>query len=95
MELIKLDNYMYKYDNKYLITISEEEDNNWINVYKKQNNDVSEYCFVVTKISFEKIIGKNNYPLRCYNNKFLLILKNKRIVIFCRDKIYIIKLYLE
>ena len=28
IELIKIDHYMYKYDNKYLITISEEEDNN-------------------------------------------------------------------
>ena len=86
---------MYKYDNKYLITISEEEDNNWINVYKKQNNNISEYCIVEPKISFEKIIGKNGYPLRCYNNKFLLTLKDKRVVIICRDKIYILKLYLE
>ena len=98
IELIKEKNsfhYMYKYDPQYLITISIVEKDNLINVYKKQNKDVIEYCSIKTNISFKKKERWNNKPIKKYNNnKFLLTLNDKRVVIICHNIIYVIKLNL-
>ena len=48
--------YMYKYDIQYLITISIDEADNWIDIYKKQNNDVIKHGSIKTNIPFKKNI---------------------------------------
>ena len=87
--------YMYRFDNKYFITVSLDEERNDLLVYKNQNNDVIEYCGFRTKITFEKIIGWNHYPIRGYNDKFLFTLKDKRVIILCHNNLYALQLSLE
>ena len=87
--------YMYRFDDKYFVTVSLDEERNDLLVYKNQNNDVIEYCGFRTKISFEKIIGWNHYPIRGYNDKFLFTLKDKRVIILCHNNLYALQLSLE
>ena len=86
--------YMYRFDDKYFITVSLDEERNDLLVYKNQNNDVIEYCGFRTKITFEKIIGWNHYPIRGYNDKFLFTLKDKRVIILCHNNLYALQLSL-
>ena len=87
--------YMYRFDDKYFVTVSLDEGRNDLLVYKNQNNDVIEYCGFRTKITFEKIIGWNHYPIRGYNDKFLFTLKDKRVIILCHNNLYALQLSLE
>ena len=87
--------YMYRFDDKYFVTVSLDEERNDLLVYKNQNNDVIEYCGFRTKITFEKIIGWNHYPIRGYNDKFLFTLKDKRVIILCHNNLYALQLSLE
>ena len=87
--------YMYRFDDKYFVTVSLDEERNDLLVYKNQNNDVIEYCGFRTKITFEKIIGWNHYPIRGYNDKFLFTLKDKRVIILCHNNLYALQLTLE
>ena len=87
--------YMYRFDDKYFITVSLDEERNDLLVYKNQNNDAIEYCGFRTKITFEKIIGWNHYPIRGYNDKFLFTLKDKRVIILCHNNLYALQLSLE
>ena len=87
--------YMYKYDIQYLITISIDEADNWIDIYKKQNNDVIKHGSIKTNIPFKKEHRWNNEPIKKFNNnKNLLTLKDKRVVIICHNNIYVLKLNL-
>ena len=86
--------YMYRFDDKYFVTVSLDEERNDLLVYKNQNNDVIEYCGFRTKITFEKIIGWNHYPIRGYNDKFLFTLKDKRVIILCHNNLYALQLSL-
>ena len=94
-ELIESNHYLYKYDDKYLVSISEEEKRNWINVYKVQDNDVVKYSQLNIKISFDEIIGWNGYSIQGYNNKFLLTLKDKRVLVICHKKMIVLNLNIE
>ena len=94
-ELIERMHYLYKYDNNYLISISQYEKRNWINVYKVQDNDVVKYSTLNKEISFEEIRGWNGYSIHGYNNKFLLTLKDKRVLVICHDKMVVLKLNIE
>ena len=94
-ELIERMHYLYKYDNNYLISISQYEKRNWINVYKVQDNDVIKYSTLNKEISFEEIRGWNGYSIHGYNNKFLLTLKDKRVLVICHDKMVVLKLNIE
>ena len=95
ISLDKSKNYMYQFDNKYIIALSKYEDNNKLLVYKIDNNDLVEYCEIKANLLFEKIYGRNNYTITTYNNKFLFTLKDKRVIITCHDKLYILKLELK
>ena len=94
-EIIKVQHYIYKYDEKYIITISKEENENWINVYKKQNSDMIKYSELGTNVDFDIIIGWNGNVIKGYNNKFLFTLKDKRVIIICHNKMYALKLKME
>ena len=94
-QLIERLHYLYKYDDKYLVSISEEEKRNWINVYKLQDNDVVKYSQLNIKISFDEIIGWNGYSIQGYNNKFLLTLKDKRVLVICHKKMIVLNLNIE
>ena len=87
--------YLYRYDEQYLLTVSEVEKANDLLIYKSQNNDMIEYSLFQTKIYFENIRGWNRYNgyyIIGFNNKFLLTLQDKRVIIICHNKIYVLKL---
>ena len=94
-ELFESLHYIYKFDDQYLITLSEDEERNMLLVYKKENNDIIGFCRFRTKVSFEKIFGWNSYPIKNFNNKNLFTLKDKRVVVLCHDKMYALQLDLE
>ena len=95
IKLKRDDGYMYKFDNKYLITISEEEENNDLTIFKYQENDLVKHCVVQANISFEKTIGWNGYTIIGYNNKLLFTLKNKKVIILSHNKIYSLQLSID
>ena len=95
IKLKRNDGYMYKYDNKYLITISEDEDNNNLTIYKYVENNLIKHCKIKVNISFEKTIGWNGYTIIGYNNKLLYTLKNKKVIVLSHDKIYALQLTLD
>ena len=83
--------YMYKYDEQYILALSKYEEENTLTIYKIENNDLIEYGKIKADLSFDKLYGRNGYSITIYNNKFLLTLKNKRVLITCHDKIYLLK----
>ena len=87
--------YMYKFDNKYLITISEEEDDNKLTIYKYQENDLVKHCIIRSNISFKKTIGWNGYTIIGYNNKFLFTLKNQKVIVLSHKIIYVLQLNID
>jgi len=87
--------YMYKYDNQYLLAIPKHEDKNNIVIYKIENNDLVKHGKIKANLSFEKIYGRSHYPVTTYNNKYLLTLKDKRVLITCHNKIYLLNLELD
>jgi len=84
--------YKCKYDTKYLIALSKYEEKNNLIIYEIKDNDLIESFTIKVNISFNKIYGRNGYEIISHNNKFLLTLKDKRIIILCHDKVYILKL---
>ena len=84
--------YMYKYDEQYIFALSKYEEENTLTIYKIENNDLIEYGKIKTNLFFDKLYGRNGYSITIYNNTFLLTLKNKRVLITCHDKIYLLKL---
>ena len=87
--------YFYRYDDQYLIGISKLERQNDLYIYKLDNNEIFEYCVIKVKNTFDEIRGWNHYAVRGFNNKFLYTLKDKRIVIICHDKLYLLKINLD
>ena len=87
--------YMYKFYNKYLITISKYEENNDLTIYKYQENDLVKHCKIKTNIAFRKTIGWNGYTITGYNNKFLFTLKNKKVIVLSHNKIYVFQLNID
>ena len=83
--------YIYKYDEQYLILLSEEEKDNNLYFFKIQDNDSIKFFKFKVSLQFHQYIY-HSYPILEYNNKFMLTLKDKRIIILCHDKIYILKL---
>ena len=91
---IKLDKfygYAYIYDDQHLILLSEDEKKNDLYIFKEQNNELIKHCVIKANLKFKQYIF-NSYPVLEYNNKFLFTLKDKRIIIICHDKIYVLKL---
>ena len=86
--------FMYQYDKQYLFSVSDDERYNRLFIYKVENNKVDEYIMFDSDISFKKRFGWNS-PISEYNNKFLFTLKDKRVIIFCQNIIYILRLNLK
>ena len=84
--------YMYKYDEQYILTLSKKEEKNTLRIYKIENNDLKKYGKIKANLSFKKMYHIILHPLKKYNDKFLLILKDKRIIITCHNKMYLLKL---
>ena len=85
-------NFLYKYNNKYLIAISVEENNDNINIFKIENNDLIKSYSISKYLSFMKKYRSNDYFIEEYINNPLLILKDKRIIIIYENKLYILKI---
>ena len=86
---------LYKYDDKYLINLSEEEKRNNMAVYKFENNELNECCIINVDYKFDEIIGWNGYTIQGYNNKSMYNLKDKRIVMICHKKMLLLKISLD
>ena len=95
MNLKNYYNYVYKYDSHHIIAISEYENENNILVYKVENNDLIEKCEIKTAFNFKEVIGWNGYSIRGYENKKLLVLNDKRIIMICHETIYILSLEID
>ena len=89
---------LYKYDNNYLITLSKYEIVNIIKIYKIQNNDLINYKeFEVKLYHYIKPPRKRLIieSLFYKDNKCLLVLKNKKIIIYCHEKLNLLQLIIE
>ena len=83
---------MFKYDENYLIAISINEYKNNLLIFKIEGNNLVKSCEIKTKFKFEEKYGRNGYTVRGYNNKILFVLKDKRIILLCHEKIYVLAL---
>jgi len=97
IDFIDDNNYLFKYNNQYLISISKTDKNNNLIIYKLQNYDLIQYY----KIKFNLRLRANDIRNFYYhiegeiNNKTIFILKDKRAILFCQNKIYLIKIITE
>ena len=87
--------YLYKYNDDYLISISEYEVNNNLLIYKVENNDIVKKTEIKQDFVFEIMYGYNRYPIQVYNNKILFTLSDKRIILLCHQKIKILSLKID
>ena len=87
--------YLYKYNNQTIIAISERERYNNLFIYKIDNNNLIKNCEIKTKFAFQESYGINHYVVRGYNNKTLFVLNDKRVVMICHNKIYILSLEID
>ena len=93
-EFIPDNNYLFKYNNQYLISIFEEDKNNNLIIYELQKYDLIQYCKIKLNFGFHKNSIRNYYYniKGQINNKLIFILKDKRIILLCQNKIYLIKI---
>lgn len=85
--------YMHKFNNRYIIFVSEDEEKNDLTIYKiNKNKDLIKHSSIKVCISFEKIFSFNVYDEIGFNNKFLLTLNDKRTIILRHKKIYVLNL---
>ena len=87
--------YLYKYIENYLIGISTYEKDNDLLVFKVEDNNLIKTCEIKTKLLFEERHGINGYAVRGYNNKILYTLKDKRVILLCHEKMYVLTLNID
>ena len=89
-----LDN-LFKYDNKHLLLIRMENKKSHIIVYKINNKDLIEY----KKIKIDLPLHKNYIPYDYFPKRFLdrilFVLKNKKIIVFCKYKMFLVKMKID
>lgn len=90
----KYDNFLYKYSNNYLITASVYEKENNFLVFKIEQKNFIHTCTIKTQFKFYEI-SINGDKIINYNNKILLTLKDKRIILFCHECIYVLQIDVE
>ena len=82
-----------KFDNKYIIMHSIYGEKNTLKMYKIENNNFIEHCDIVSFI-FEYL-----YFLRCNRNirldKSLFVMRDKKIIVFHLNKIFILQILIE
>ena len=83
---------MYKYDDEHLILLSKEKMEYNLIILKAQNNDLIKHCIIKTKLKFTKNYIRG-YSVNAYNDKFIFTLKDKRIIVLCYHKMYVVKLF--
>ena len=87
--------YIYKYNNDYIIAFSEYEKRNNLLIYKVQGNNLLKNLVVKNTFGFNQNIGYNCYPIYRYNNKFVFTLKDKRLIILCNGAINLLNLEID
>lgn len=87
--------YLYKYNDDYLISISQNENNNNLLIYKVEENNIVEKTEIKQNFKFDIKYGFNHYPIQEYNNKILFTLQDKRIILLCHHKITILSLKID
>ena len=71
-----------------LIAFSKDEEGKKIRIYEIENNDLIEKCKVKGNLIFKIEDDKDEL----YDNRYLLALKDKRIIILCKNNLYIIRI---
>ena len=81
-------NHFHKYDNKYLIGHSNYEQNFNLAIFKFENNELIKYCLIESGL-FRIIFTWNLYRISA-SNPFLFVLRDKKIIIFSSNKMYLL-----
>ena len=92
---IKLENdfnYMCKFIDNYVISISLYNNINNLLIYKVVENDLVKNLLVKTKIKFQQIKSLLNFFEETNSNKKIYVLNDKRIILIRDGKFYIIKI---
>ena len=85
--------YFYKFDKNHLIVSSVSDEKNNLVIYKIENKDLIKQYVISAKL-FEKIFRytKKRMIGGC---EFIFLLKDKRIMIRCYEKIYLFEMIKE
>ena len=87
--------YFEKYKENEIIAYSIYENINDLLIYRVEGRDIFKTCEVKKKFKFKKILGRNYYDLKRYDNKLLFVLKDKRIILLCHGNALLLNLNLE
>ena len=80
----------YQFDNKYIISYLESYDKYYINISKIDNDNFKNICEIGLR-NFKNISSRDPYRFE-QNYRFLFTLRDKRIIIFVYDGIYVLRL---
>ena len=87
--------YLFKLSNKYITQFFLENEENNIIIYKIENNNIiNQHKIKVNKI-FKNLFEYKDFSEVKYHNNSLISLKDKIVIILCRDKIYLFRLNLD
>jgi len=84
--------YIYKYNNKYVISFSDDFNGNKSLIFSKMKDDRLIQCHKIIIDSLKKLNYWNYYESIRYG-KYILISKNKRIIILNYNKIIVFQFY--
>ena len=84
--------YLYKYIPDYIVGISKYEDNNNLLIFKIENNNLINNCYIKTNLIFYE---NNGFAVPEYNNKILYTLKDKRLLLLCHSKMCALTLNID
>ena len=85
--------YLYKFDRNHLIASSVNDEKNNLVIYKIENKDLIKQ-YVIKAQLFEKILLDSNKRM-IGGCEFIFLLRDKRILILCYDKIYLFEMINE
>jgi hypothetical protein len=85
--------YLYKFDKNHLIASSVSDEKNNLVIYKIENKDLIKH-YVIKAQLFEKILLDSNKRM-IGGCEFIFLLRDKRIMILCYDKIYLFEMINE
>ena len=86
--------HIHKFNNQQLLVFSEDEEKKKvIKIYKIDNNDLIELCRIKTYLSID---NNNNHIVELFDyNKCLCKMRDKRIIVLCYNRIYILSLNID
>ena len=85
--------YLYKFDKNHLIASSVSDEKNNLVIYKIENNDLIKQYVIRAKL-FEKILLYGEKRM-IGGSEFIILLRNKRIIIRYYEKIYLFEMIKE